>query len=221
MKKIIFSAFAILVFGLTNAQDNKTDVKVNKTTFGIKGGMNIANLSGDVDTDLGKLKSKTGFNFGLFVDLRQSEKISIQMELLYSTQGAQIKINESSGGYVVTGHDKLNLAYLNIPIMLKFYASDKFTIEVGPQIGFLISAKEKYSIEDNQGNSESYTHDVTEDFQNADFGLNFGIGLDITNKINANFRYNLGLSNIVYSVYGDDTNVKNSVISISLGYKLN
>jgi len=219
MKKIILTSVAILVFGLTNAQDNTA--KVYKTAFGIKGGMNIANLSGDTDTELGRLKSKIGFNVGFFADFRQSEKFSVQLELLYSTQGAQIKIDENYGGISITGYDRLNLGYINVPVMAKYYVSEKFTIEAGPQIGFLVSAQEKYSIEASNGESDSGSEDIIENFQTVDFGLNFGLGYDITSKLNANFRYNLGLTNIAETEPGDDTNVKNSVISISLGYKLN
>ena len=58
MKKFIFSAFAILVFGLINAQDIR---------YGVKAGINLSNFSGDTETKyFGSYKSKTGYNIALF-----------------------------------------------------------------------------------------------------------------------------------------------------------
>ncbi|RZJ55928.1 MAG: PorT family protein, partial [Flavobacterium sp.] len=33
------------------------------------------------------------------------------------------------------------LSYLNVPIMAKYYVIEKLSLEAGPQIGFLLSAK--------------------------------------------------------------------------------
>jgi hypothetical protein len=75
------------------------------------------------------------FHAGGFVNVPISDKFSIQPELLYSAQG------ENGKSIDVT----LQNDYINLPVMDKFYVSNNFTIEAGPQIGLLLSAKIKYA----------------------------------------------------------------------------
>ena len=147
MKKVIFSAIAVMAFGFANAQDVK---------YGIKGGLNISNFTGD--TEGFDFKSKAGFNVGGFVEIKLSEKFSIQPELLYSSQGAKL---ENIGDYVddvfYTGDIKFNFSYINVPVMFKYYVAEKFSIEAGPQIGFLVSAKTKTKLD---GFSQTVENDI-------------------------------------------------------------
>ena len=197
MKKIILSAVAVMAFGFANAQDAK---------FGVKGGVNFATLSGDVENE----SSIVGFNVGGFAEIKISDKFSVQPELLYSTQGAKFEYSEFGNTYKET----LKLAYLNLPVMAKYYVAPKFSLEAGPQIGFLLSAKDEYS-----GEGMSGSANVKDNFNSIDFGLNFGAGFDFTDNFSAGIRYNLGLSNIADTEAGDDTKVTSNVLSLSVGYK--
>ncbi|WP_310381881.1 porin family protein [Flavobacterium sp.] len=204
MKKIILSAIAIFTIGFVNAQ---------KAQFGVKGGLNLAVILGD--TDGVDFQSKAGYHVGGFVDIKVSDKISIQPELLYSTQGASVKDFEVELNNTLYSADvNFNLSYINIPVMLKYYAAEKFNLEVGPQIGFLTAAKIVAKVNGNEGEE-----DAKDIFESVDFGLNLGAGYDFTKKISAGVRYNVGLSNIEKTESGDDSKIKNSVFSLSLGYK--
>lgn len=209
MKKIILSAVALFAFGYIGAQEVR---------FGLKGGVNFATLTGDIED----ASAKVGFNAGVFAELKVSEKFSVQPELLISTQGAKNEYNEDlGGGNSYSEESKLNFTYLNVPIMGKFYVADKFSLELGPQIGFLMSAKSDYSATTVIGGvttTESENVDVKDEVKSIDFGMNFGAGFDFTENLSAGVRYNLGLSNI-NDVEGDNSDIKNSVISLSLGYK--
>ena len=191
MKKIILTVAAVFAFGFVNAQDVK---------FGVKGGLNLATVGGDVEG----VDAKIGFNVGGFAEIKVSDKFAIQPELLYSVQGD--KYSESFGGTTYTV--KENLSYINLPVMVKYYVVDKFSLEAGPQVGFLISAKAK------QG-SESI--DVKDGLNTVDFGANFGAGYDFTENVSVGVRYNLGLSNIAKD--SGDYKATNNVISLSVGYK--
>lgn len=186
MKKIILTVMSVFAFSFANAQGTK---------FGVKAALNIASLTGDVND----ASSLVCFQIGGFAEIKLSEKFAIQPELLFSTQGNKFDTGES-----------LNLSYVNIPVMAKYYVAPKFSLEFGPQIGFLTSAKAKY-----EGESENFK----DFFKSVDFGLNFGAGYDFTNKISAGVRYNLGLSNIAED--SGDESVHNSVFSVSVGYKFN
>ena len=205
MKKIILSAFAIMAFGFANAQDVK---------FGVKGGLNLSNFSGD--TEPFDMKTRVGFNVGGFVEIKFSEKFALQPELLYSTQGSKVDnfgVDTDQG--FLTGDATFNFTYINIPVMFKYYAAEKFWIEAGPQIGFLTSAKLKTEV-DGYGSSDQ---DVKDIFESVDFGLNLGLGYDFTEKISVGARYNLGLSNIAKTEDGDDSKLHNGVFSLSAAYK--
>ncbi|MDR6762771.1 opacity protein-like surface antigen [Flavobacterium sp. 2755] len=206
MKKVILSAIAVMAFGMTNAQDVK---------FGLKGGLNASNFSGD--TEGLDFKSRFGFNVGGFAEIKFSEKFAIQPEVLYSTQGAKVDNFglEIDGLGFFTGDASFNFAYINVPVMFKYFAAEKFSLEAGPQIGFLVSAELKTKV-DGYGSS---TQDIKDNFESIDFGLNLGAGYDFTENFFVGARYNLGLANIAKTEEGDDSKLHNGVFSLSAGYK--
>jgi opacity protein-like surface antigen len=192
MKKIILSAIALMAFAFTNAQE---------TRFGIKGGLNLSTIvGGDVDNT----KTLVGFHVGGFAEIHVVEKFFIQPELLYSAQGAKF-----DGPFGTDGDVKLD--YLNIPVLGKYYIIDKkFSVEAGPQLGILLSAK---------GNGE----DIKDFTRSTDFGFNLGAGYNLTDNFSVGLRYTIGLSPISDNDIdnSDDyyDSAKNSNFQISLGYK--
>ncbi len=184
MKKVFLSFFLAASFYGASAQ----------VQFGAKAGLNLASLTGD-DVDV---KSKIGFNAGLFAEIPVSEQFSVKPELVYSLQGAK-----SDG----EGDSKLNLSYLNIPILAKYNISEGFFAEAGPQIGFLTTAKAKY---------DGGSVDIKDNFKSIDFSLGLGLGYELSETYGLNLRYNLGLSSIADD---DDAKVKNSVFQLGIFYK--
>lgn len=199
MKKIILTAAAVAAFGFTNAQEVK---------FGVKAGLNIANLGGDFEEN----SSLIGFQIGGLAEIKLSDSFAIQPELLFSAQGTKFEESDEFGSY----EEKIKLSYLNIPIMAKYYVAPKFSIEAGPQIGFLLSAKSEGE-ETFEGETETFDEDIKEDVKSLDFGVNFGLGFDFSENLSAGVRYNIGLSNVFDD--SDDFKVNNSVFSLALGYK--
>ncbi|WP_366183671.1 porin family protein [Flavobacterium ovatum] len=176
MKKKLLVAL-IAVMGLAN-------VTAQEVQFGVKGGLNFASLQGD---NTAGTSTVTAFNVGVMAEIPLSAKFSFQPELLFSGQGFSF-------------NDKINaLNYLNVPLMGKYYVTKGLSIEAGPQIGFLLSAKN-----DNT--------DVKNLYKSADIGANFGLGYKLNNGLNFGARYNLGLSDI------NSTTSKNGVIQLSVGY---
>ena len=190
MKKS-FLIIAIIVFGLTNL--NAQEVK-----FGAKAGLNLASITGD-ETD--GIESRTAFHVGAVAEISISDKFSVQPELLYSAQGAK----DSFDGIDVDA----KIDYLNLPIMAKYYVAEGFSLELGPQVGFLLSAKA-------EGGGESI--DFKDETKGIDFGANFGVGYKLESGLNFGARYNLGLSNINDGEDSDDFKNQNSVIQLSVGY---
>ena len=190
MKKMILVA-VIALFSMVgvNAQ----------TSFGAKAGLNVANLSGDITDN----KALIGFNVGVFAEIMLADSFYLQPELVFSAQGTLI--GDSLFGFdLFFLIENFNLNYINIPIMFKYDVANRFYLEAGPQIGFLVSAK-------------FADVDVKDDFESTDFGANFGLSYGFTEKLFAQARYNIGLSNIAKDSGGDK--ISNAVLSFSLGYK--
>ncbi|MFD1604105.1 porin family protein [Flavobacterium artemisiae] len=180
MKKIlVLAVFTALGFVNVNAQEIK---------FGVKAGLNFSTVSGD-NTEIDYVTSQ---HVGILSEIPLSEKFSFQPEIMYSRQGYSF------------GDDIVALNYLNIPLMGKYYITKGFSVEAGPQVGFLLSAKnEKTNVKDS--------------FNTVDFGVNFGLGYKLENGINFGVRYNLGLTNI-NNVDNSSIKNKNGVFQVSVGY---
>ena len=140
MKKTLLVG-AIALFGALNAQ-----------TFGVKAGMNIANLSNSEDT-----KSLIGFNAGVFMNAPLAANFSIQPEVLYNTKGAKADGADLS----------LNLDYISVPVMFQYNATPQFYLEAGPEFSFIVSSKAK---------SGGVTADVDEIVEKFDIGVGLGAG---------------------------------------------
>ena len=179
-KKLLLAVVTVLGFTNVNAQEIK---------FGAKGGLNFASVSGD-NTE--GIDGVTSFNFGVLSEIPISDKFSFQPELMYSGQGYSFYDNT------------IALSYLNIPLMGKYYLIKGLSVEAGPQIGFLFSAK----------NDDT---DAKDSFKTLDFGVNFGLGYKFNNGLNIGVRYNLGLTDI-NDIDNSTGKNKNGVFQLSVGY---
>ncbi|MBG7631750.1 MAG: PorT family protein, partial [Bacteroidetes bacterium] len=168
MKKIMLTALVAVI----------TMVSTNAQNFGAKAGVNFASITGDETEDL---DGRTSFFIGAVVEFEISDKFSFQPELLYSGQGAKSSYSSESGD--VSEESVVKLDYLNIPLMAKYYVSEGFSIEAGPQVGFLLSAKNEYEYTFD-GDTESETEDIKEEVSSIDFGLNFGVGYKLDSGLN-------------------------------------
>ncbi|MFD0836837.1 porin family protein [Mariniflexile aquimaris] len=190
MKTILKCIFILSILLTTQAQAQKSNA-------GIKGGYNLAAVSFDGETETGQ---RHAFHIGFYGESFMSESAALQIELLYSQQGYELK---DSGG---TFTQKLD--YINLPLLLKLYPDESFFLEVGPQVGLAISHKEEFD-------SNFGLFDTSQEFepQNFDWGMNFGAGFKTNSGVSLGVRYHLGLGNVY-----DDGNPKNRVWQFSIGF---
>lgn len=197
------------------------------TGKGIKAGLNIANLTGD---DVEDTDPKMGLAIGGFLTYSINDMFSIQPEILFTMKGMKIDYEETETDdnweYYAKSEGSWKLNYLEIPVLAKLNipmeSSVKPNIFLGPALGINLSATydmdyEWWEKEDGvivEEGSESEDGDI-EDIKGADFGLIFGAGVEF-GKITVDARYNLGLTTIDDSE--EEADVKNSVISIMVGY---
>ncbi len=196
MKKSLI-IIAIVLFGFTNV--NAQDVN-----FGAKAGVNFASITGDETDDL---DMRTSLHVGVVAEIVISDKFSFQPELLYSAQGAKYKETGDEETY--------KLDYLNLPLMAKFYVGEGFSLEAGPQIGFLLSAEVDW-----EEDGDSGSVDIKDEVKGIDFGINFGVGYKTESGLNFGARYNLGLADLSDSemLEADSFKWHNGVIQVSVGY---
>ena len=183
MKKFILVSIILVLFVKAGAQDMQ---------FGIKAGGNIALVAGDETTD-----PRLGIHVGGFLSKPLSKVFDLQLELLYSMQGGR------SNEWDWT--DKFD--YINLPVMLKIYVNNvrrKFSIDVGPQFGYLISAKHTGVFE--------YNDDAFNKF-GIDLGL--GVSYKIIDQLDVTVRFTGGLTNI----FKESDSSKNNCIQLGIGYR--
>lgn len=200
MKKLlIISAIAFVGLTAVNAQE---------VEFGLKGGINLSTITGD---DYVNFDNRTCFHFGAVVEIGITENFSFQPELLYSCQGSDYGVDDTSiiETKVALFNGTIKADYLNIPLMAKYYVSEGLSLEAGPQLGFLISAKDDFEGEED---------DIKEFVKNFDLGVNFGLGYKLAGGLNFGARYNVGLTNANDDPDLSDITFKNGVFQFSLGY---
>jgi hypothetical protein len=188
MKKVLFTFLALTL---------ATAGVFAQLSGGLKAGLNLANQVYSSNGISASPDSRASFHVGGYLNFAPSEKFSIQPELLFSGAGA--KINS----------DQLKMSYITVPVMFKYNPTSIFNIQAGPQVGFLLSAK------DDAGD------DVKDQFKSLDLGAAFGLGVDLPMGLNFTARYVFGLSDIsdASSDFGD-VKIKNTTIQLSVGYRL-
>ena len=167
-------------------------ISAQNITFGAKAGLNFASMAGD---DADGLDGRTSFHLGVTAEIEMSDTFSIQPELLYSGQG-----------YTADGDVTGKVDYINLPIMAKFYVADGISLEAGPQIGFLASAK---------ADVDGESTDIKDLLKSTDFALNLGAGYKLDSGLNFGLRYSMGLTDVPD---GDSDGFKHSVLQLSVGY---
>lgn len=188
-----------------------------KVKLGVKAGLNISSLTFD-ESELSS-SSKTGFTAGLMVEIPVAKNFSLQPELLYSQQGTKTSFFDQD---VTNSNFKgtIELNYLNIPLMLKYYVIKGLSLQTGPQIGLLLKANSKY--QDNflgYENQESFN--LKKYSSGIDTSINFGLGYQFKDKFYTDFRYNISYSNVFKdgdANYFINHDMKNRVFQITIGY---
>ncbi|GGF05094.1 porin family protein [Hymenobacter cavernae] len=192
------------------------------TSFGIKAGLTQAVLDGTINQDT---EYKAGFHAGVFLRWRPSAHFALQPELTYSQQGSK---NTFPLQYVDL-KSKTKLTYLNVPVLAKIYLGNVFNIQVGPQFGVRLSAREagQISYTSSSSGSSYQTADVetTKDYK-SDVGVSGGLGIDLKNGFVAAVRLNYGLTDIdnnsqtkaARKYFEDMGGLHNRAFEFSVGY---
>ncbi|OFY49399.1 MAG: hypothetical protein A2X22_05885 [Bacteroidetes bacterium GWF2_49_14] len=163
---------------------NKNELKTPR--FGVKGGVNFANLY-TADADYNRMI--TGFNVGLFGKLTIFNGLAVQPEINFATKGSKVTYN----GTLIDGTALFNLNYVEIPLLFVVNFARNFNVHFGPYAAFLVSGK--VSNESNVNLFDFESNINTKDYNRLDAGFAVGTGIDI-GGISLGGRYSYGLSTV-------------------------
>lgn len=180
--------------------------------FGIKGGVNLANVtasSGSVSASFGTL---TTFSVGAFADLKAGA-ISIQPGLFYTGKGFKLSDETSNESA------QMSLHYLQVPVNFVYHAPiviGNIYFGAGPFAAFGVSGKSKATL-DGTTLEEDVKFGDDGDVKRTEFGLQGIAGLQLKSGFLIGVSYDLGLSNIGNNIDGEGS-LKNKVLGISVGF---
>lgn len=204
----------ILIITLVAFMSAGVNAQVSES--GIKGGLNLSNMSTDGSSDD---NLRAGFHVGVFNKVEFTDQFAVQPELLYSTKGLVMNYDDEA---FADGESKFNINYLDLPVKLVFNLSEDFSFEVGPYVSYLLSSNietdaevlDYFEINDNDQIDR-------DNFNLWSYGLTGGLGFEL-NQMVFGFNYQMGLA----PVAKDDTDAetmlgdaKNNVIQLYAGIK--
>ena len=224
MKKLMMIAAMMVAAVSANAQFEPGTWSIQPKIGGTMSKVsNMPKLPIGYNVDLDK-SVYTGGLIGAEFEYQIAKPFSVAAGLNFSMQGCKWGDYEyKNGDKSVKAKDlKIELNYLNIPIVANFYLFKGFAIKTGVQFGFLLSAKEKGTTVIKDGDRSAETKeslDIKDDCKKFDIAIPIGISYQVpTIPIYIDGRYNLGLSKVFQDELNDKS-CKNQVFQITVGYK--
>jgi opacity protein-like surface antigen len=200
MKKLFILAAGLFIAGAANAQ--------SPVRFGIKAGVNIANITHNDGNNTFSSEAKTGFNAGVTADIKLIDGLSFTPEVLYSQKGYK----ETAGNYEL----KRTTNFIDVPILASIRLASPLNLVVGPQVSFLMSTSDKYST--NNG-SVTVDNNDSDNFKKSLLGGVIGLRYDLTQNVDVHGRYALDFQKNNENGTTTTPEFKNQVWSFGLGYK--
>lgn len=198
MRKIlVFASLVIFTFSV-NAQ---------RTTFGLKGGLNLSTVKTNEDDFNEDRAMLPTFHIGPVMNIGVSNNFSVQPQLLLQGKG----VAQAHGGH----KDKFSFLSLDLPVNL-LYRSGGFFIGGGPNLGINLSGK--LTAEEDPSENTDFTFGDNGHYKRTNVGVNFLTGYQLRNGLSIQANYLAGLTN--WRRTANET-WRNHVIGIGLGYMFN
>lgn len=204
-----FLQFVLVLFLLVSP----CSVYGQKIVGGVKTGINISNVYGLKGEGA---EYRVGIYLGGYMNLPIKGRFLYNPEIVYSQQGWNSTLSD---GNEVIGESKITLNYLNLqPATFKMYIGESglFNIIIGPQLGILLSSRDKGEFLDEPKDRP------LDNINTLDFSGVFGIGIDLPSALNLGARMNVGLTDISSDRRewpdGDRPPIKNIAYQIFVGY---
>ena len=231
MKKFFMMAALMVVVVSANAQ-------FEPGTFSIqpKLGANISWLSNTPNMALDNLGNKkieldkspiAGALVGVEAEYQLANMFSLAAGLNFSMQGSgwsdfDEKISDVK---IEIKDNKMNLSYINVPVVANVYLFKGFAIKAGVQVGFLVGANYEVTAtyrddKASQNLSTKFDQSIKDECKKVDLSIPIGVSYQVpTIPIVIDARYNLGLTKVNKESEEGYKDLKNNVIQLTVGYK--
>lgn len=199
MKPIALLFSAVICFA-ANAQPQ----------WGLRAGMNFNEIDiGDTPSiSVGYFRKNVGFHVGGFGEFGLIKNLSAHVGLQYIQKGA----NSSDYDTRPSTNTRINLHYIEAPVLISYKIFKIINLEAGPSISCLLSATETPA-----DSSKDLDQIFSNDF---DFGLNGGMRIAVYKNVALWARYYYGLTRPATFSYlpttSYDSKIKN--LQVGLGY---
>jgi hypothetical protein len=174
---------------------------------GLIAGISTTQVAGDQLSGF----NKVGIIAGGFVNAKAGEKTSLQMEILFIQKGSRKPVDTDNNNEFYV----MRISYIEVPLLFKWQAAQKFNIEAGPSFGTLVFSEEE---------REWGVYEPIIPFKKFDLSGNIGLSYLLTDNLDVNVR----LSNSVipirdfpqgYSFAFFDRGQYNTVLAFTLHYQ--
>jgi hypothetical protein len=182
MKKLI-AAIALSVF---------TFAKINAQSVAFKAGYTHSDVL--VSPEPANIFTpKETFHAGIAIkDLKLSDKIGFQPELLYSMQG-----------FHVASVGNVGIHYLSVPLLVTFPVTEGLELQVGPQISYMVNSRVGVV-------NDLFSVSYKGLFNDVDAGAVAGAEYKVSDNVSLGGRYYLGMTNVNKDFsFGNNTNLSN------------
>ena len=170
MKKVfIIGLCVIAMFSQANAQ----------TKFSVQGGLNLMQMKASAMGLSIEFDADAALNLGVIADFKGTDNFNLRSGLLYNGNSSSLTFEGEKA--------KTTVNYLSLPFLGRFKVSEGLYAIAGPQINFLMSAKNRYDGE---------TSDEKEAVKSSSFSGLFGAEYQLSDKFRLGINYTAGLSNI-------------------------
>jgi hypothetical protein len=158
---------------------------------------------------------------GLTFQYELSPVFGVRLGAGYQHKGLreQLTITDVNGTSLGTGDVFFTTDYITFPLMARasFGKGTRFSVGFGPYAGMLLKAQDRWSAEGYAGG----TTDRTDNFEPWDFGISASAGaawsLGWAFWLNAEVRYDKGLTNISALPVVNDGSVRTNAVSLLVG----
>ena len=168
MKKLI-ATIALSIFAFVNANAQSVAFKVGYTHSDIIVSPEPANI----------FTPKETFHAGIAIkDLKLSDKIGFQPEVLYSMQG-----------FKVASIGNVGIHYLSVPLLITFPVAEGLELQVGPQVSYMVNSRVGVV-------NDLFSITYKGLFHNFDAGAVAGVEYKVSDNISLGGRYYLGMTDV-------------------------
>jgi hypothetical protein len=225
---LFFAALAISVAGMSQVR------------VGVKGGLNLANISVDNDGSVDNNRTYPSFHVGVIADMPLIKDIlSFQPGVFYSSKGSKLESGNESSPSLTDPYSKFttNPQYIEVPLnfvgKIPLSTNCRLFAGIGPYFAFGVAGKNKYEFNNgtiNTSGKDDIEWDDDTPFNNDDpnqgwnkykrfdWGGNLMVGAEFSHFL-VSAQYGLGFNKINSGEEdSSDNKSKNRVFAVSVGF---